>query len=69
MIEIFILYDKTTGFLTGGGRLNRERDLANPDGSTATENINRILSNDSNYDVLYLPNQPLPDRRIGHSTS
>ena len=56
MTEVFVIYNKTTGFIDGGtGRVNREK---NPDGSKAL--IDDLLSR-GDRDVLYLPNQPLPN--------
>lgn len=62
MKEIFIIYNKTTGFIDGGaGKIDRERDLANVDGSTMLERIPLILAKDINREVVYLPLQTLPD--------
>lgn len=61
-MEIFVLYNKLTGFIEGGaGRINQEWDAKNLDGSTASERIQAILTKDSNRAVIYLPDQDLPD--------
>lgn len=64
MIEIFILYNKITGFINGAGRIDRELDVTNADGSTTLEWITRVLTNDPDRDVIYLSNQDLPDRNV-----
>lgn len=62
MKEIFIIYNKKTGFIDGGaGRIDREWDAKNADGSTMSERIPEILAKDSDREVVYLPNQDLPD--------
>ena len=58
-LEIFVIYNKNTGLIDGGtGRVDRN---AEPDGSTMAERIPEILAKDLNKEVLYLPNQDLPD--------
>jgi len=60
--EIFVIYNKTTGFLDGGaGKIDREWDDKNKDGSTISENIPKILAKDINRAVIYFPNQNIPD--------
>lgn len=62
MKEIFIIYNKITGFLDGGaGRINKEWDATNADGSTMSERIPKILAKNPDREVIYLPNQTLPD--------
>ncbi|MCK5604801.1 hypothetical protein KAR91_23125 [Candidatus Pacearchaeota archaeon] len=59
MREIFVIYIRGTGFIDGGaGGVNRD---AKPDGSTVYEKIPGILAKDSRREVIYLPNQPVPD--------
>jgi len=61
-MEIFVIYNKTSGYLDGGaGRINQEWDATHKDGSTVSESILRILAKDPNRAVVYLPNQTLPD--------
>ena len=61
-MEIFVIYNKLTGFIDGGaGRIDREWDDGNKDGSTISERIPEILAKDSNRVVIYLPDQDLPD--------
>jgi len=63
MKEIFVIYDSATGFLDGGaGRIDREWDAKNVDGSTMSERIPDILAKNPNREVIYLPNQKLPNR-------
>ena len=63
MKEIFVIYDSTTGFLEGGsGKIDREWDAKNADGSTVSERIPKILAKNPNREVIYLPYQKLPDR-------
>ena len=60
--EIFVIYNNVTGFIDGGsGKIDRERDLANADGSTMLERIPEILIKDPDRVVTYLPDQDLPD--------
>ncbi len=62
MLEIFVIYDKTTGFISGGcGKIDREWDAANKDGSTTSEYIEKILAEDPNKAVIFLSNSDLPD--------
>ena len=59
MKEIFVIYNKDTGFIDGGaGRVDRS---TTPDGSTMAERIPGILAKDPNRKVVYLPNGKLPD--------
>ncbi len=59
MKEIFVIYNKDTGFINGGaGRVDRN---ATPDGSTMAERIPEILAKDDNRAVVYFPNQVLPN--------
>lgn len=59
MLEVFVIYNKNSGFIDGGaGRVDRD---AKPDGSTIAERIPKILAKDSDREVVYLPNQILPD--------
>lgn len=63
MKEIYIIYNTVTGFIERGmGRIDREWDAANADGSTQTERIPLILAKYPDLAVVYLPDQPLPDR-------
>lgn len=57
--EIFILYEKSTGYIITTGRIDREWDSKNRDGSTITEYIERKLS--EGLAVLYFPEQKLPN--------
>lgn len=60
--EIFVIYNKTTGFIDGGsGKIDREFDAGSADGSTMLERIPEILAKNSDRVVLYLPYQDLPD--------
>jgi hypothetical protein len=62
MKEIFVIYNKNTGFIVGGtGRVDKEWDDMHKDGSTISERITQILAENSNNEVIYLPNQSLPD--------
>lgn len=62
MLEIFVIYNKNTGHIDGGaGRIDREWDEVNKDGSTISECILEILAKNSDREVVYLPNQELPD--------
>lgn len=61
MLEIYIIYNKETGFIESAGRINRMLDALGLDGSTATERIQKFLANDLKKAVIYLPNQPLPN--------
>ena len=62
MKEIFIIYNKVTGFLDGGaGFIDRDWSAANADGSTILERIPEILAKNPDREVIYLPNQVLPD--------
>lgn len=62
MKEIFVIYNKITSFIDGGaGRIDREWDAKNADGSTISERISLILAKDLDRKVIYLPNQDLPD--------
>ena len=59
MKEIFVIYNKNSGFIDGGcGRVERK---AKPDGSTMAERIPEILAKNLDREVVYLPNQSLPD--------
>lgn len=61
-MEIFIIYNKITGFIDGGaGKIDREWDADNADGSTISERIPDILAKDPNRKVIYLPLQTLPN--------
>ena len=62
MKEIFVIYNKKTGFFDGGaGKINRNWDIANADGSTMSERIAEILAKNPDREVIYLPNQKLSD--------
>ncbi|NIP55850.1 MAG: hypothetical protein GWN61_09610 [candidate division Zixibacteria bacterium] len=61
MKEVFIIYDKTDGEIQHAARIDRDLDAINPNSSTALQQIRRILASNSNFDVMYLPNQVLPD--------
>ena len=61
MKEIYIIYGKTTGLIEGTGRLDRQWDKNHKDGSTASELIEKLLRDNSDLKVVYLPNQKLPD--------
>ena len=62
MKEIFVIYNKTTGFIDGGsGKIDRDWDLINADGSTISERISEIIAKDPNRKAAYLSYQPLPD--------
>lgn len=62
MKEIFVIYNKTTGFIEGGcGKIDRKKDAVSKDGSTMTERIPLILAKNPKREVIYLPNQSLPD--------
>lgn len=61
MKEIFVIYNKNTGFIDGGsGRIDRAWEEQHKDGSTILERIPEILAKDSNREVIYLPNQNVP---------
>jgi len=61
-MEIFVIYNKLTGYIDGGaGRVNRERDRNISDGSSTSNGIARILAKDPDRAVVYLPKQALPD--------
>ncbi len=60
--EIFVIYNKNTGFIDGGsGKIKRKWDDLNKDGSTMSERIPEILAKDPDREVVYLQNQILPD--------
>lgn len=60
--EIFVIYNRDTGFIDGGtGKIDRARDADNADGSTMLERIPVILAKDPDRVVTYLPDQTLPD--------
>lgn len=60
--EIFVIYNKNTGFIDGGaGRIDRIWDAANADGSTISENILVILGKDPDRRVIYFSDQILPN--------
>lgn len=60
--EIFIIYDKNTGYIDGGaGRIDRKKDVAGVGGISMEEVISNTLKENSNLRVLYLPDQGLPD--------
>ncbi len=62
MEEIFVIYNKNTGFIDGGtGRIDRIWDAANADGSTTTEHISEILTGNPDLGVIYFSDQELPD--------
>lgn len=62
MKEIFVTYNETTGYIDGGvGRIDREWDAKNADGSTMSERISLIMKKNMNRKVIYLPDQALPD--------
>ena len=51
MKELFVIYNKNTGFIDGGaGRIDRQWDNFHKDGSTMSERIPKILAkNPKNY--------------------
>lgn len=59
--EIFVIYNKNTGFIESSGKIDRDWDLVNADGSTMLEHIPRILAKDPDLKAAYLPLQQLPD--------
>lgn len=61
MREIFVIYSKNTGLIEGSGKIDRNWDLINADGSTMLEHIPRILAKDPDRKAAYLPYQQLPD--------
>ena len=63
MKEIFIIYNKTTGFVDGGiGRIERDKDAAIFDGSSVSDYVARTVSKKSDRAVLYiLETDDLPD--------
>lgn len=62
MREIFVIYDKATGFIDGGsGRIDREWDAAHKDGSTMSERIPDIVAKKPNRAVIYFPERQLPE--------
>ncbi len=63
MKEIFVIYNKNTGEVDGGsGRIDREWDAKNADGSTMSERIVEILKKDPDRAVMYLSNQSVPSK-------
>lgn len=57
MREIYIIYNKKTGYIEdGGGRIDRTKP-----GKMMNIAIPRILSEGPDREVLYLPNQSLPN--------
>ncbi|GAG53684.1 unnamed protein product, partial [marine sediment metagenome] len=56
--EIWILHETLTGYIVSSGRIDREWDSKNRDGSTISEWIERQLN--EGFVVVYLPNQKLP---------
>lgn len=60
-MEVYVVYDKGTGRILAAGRIDKAWDLLHPDPSTATAQITEMLNEDPNRDVLYLPDQRLPD--------
>jgi hypothetical protein len=59
--EIFVIYNKNTGFIDGGtGKVDRVWDKANADGSTISERIPEIIAEGPDREVIYLPDQKLP---------
>ncbi|MHA2069734.1 MAG: hypothetical protein ACXABY_35675 [Candidatus Thorarchaeota archaeon] len=63
-MEVYSIYDTTTKEIKGTGRVDRPWCEANRDGSTALERIERYLTNNPGCDVIYLPQQELPDRAV-----
>lgn len=62
MKEIFVIYNKNTGFIGGGtGMIDRDLDLISADGSTMLERIPEILAKDPDRKVAYLSYRPVPD--------
>lgn len=57
MIETFVVYNKVTGFIMGGGRINREVD-----NTSLLTLINSTLVEDSNLDVIYLIADEVPNK-------
>jgi len=58
-MEIFAIYDKTTGEISSLGKVDR---AGIQDGHSMLENITRALANDDSLAVIYRPNRPLPDK-------
>lgn len=64
MQELFVIYNKNTGFIEGGtGKIDRELDALSNDGSTMFERIPLILAKDKNRAVIYLSNQDVPNSK------
>jgi len=59
-MEIFILYNTVTEEIKSSGTVDK---LAEQDGHSMLESINRQLADNTDLAVLYLPNQKLPDKR------
>ena len=60
-MEIFIFYNLITGVIQEAGRINREKDEDNRDGSTTLEYVERKLTESPEHNVVYFINQDLPD--------
>ncbi len=60
MKEIYVISYKATGRIKSSGRIDKELDALNLDGSTVTEKIAKRLLN-TDLEVTYLPNGLLPD--------
>jgi len=60
-MEVFILYNKNTGFIKSSGRVDKEWDSEHIDDSTVAEYTKRKLTEDSALSVIYFPEQNLPD--------
>lgn len=62
MKEMFVIYNNITGEIDGGaGRIDRALDEKNLDGSTMSERIPLIVSKKAGREVIFLPDQDLPD--------
>lgn len=62
MQEIYVIYNKKTGFINGGtGKIDREWDEGHKDGSTKLERIPHVLAKNADRKVIYLPDQDVPD--------
>jgi len=62
MLQIYLMYDRDTGFIESGGKIDLEWDAVNRDGSTTTEGIERRLLKFPNQNVTYLANQRIPNK-------
>ena len=60
-IEVFVLYEKPTGYIVTIGRVNSEWDAKNRDGSTISEFIEEQVA--QGLAVVFLPGHKLPDHK------